>query len=68
MLKRLAREENKSMAELIRMAVDLLESRREKPSDEEARDRAKKAAGRFRSGLGDLSTRHDDYFAESIDP
>lgn len=25
------------------------------------------ACGRFRSGLGDVSARHDEYFADSID-
>jgi hypothetical protein len=68
LLKRLAREENRSMAELIRMAVDLLASQRKGLSDDELRDRAKKAAGQFRSGLGDVAAKHDDYFADSILP
>ena len=34
---------------------------------EERKRRAKAACGRFRSGLGDVSARHDDYFADTID-
>ncbi|MFA4965077.1 MAG: ribbon-helix-helix protein, CopG family [Thermoleophilia bacterium] len=34
---------------------------------EERRARAVAACGRFRSGLGDVSARHDEYFADSID-
>lgn len=68
LLKGLAREENVSVAEIIRRAVDQLEKRRSKRSDAEIRERAKKASGRFHSGLSDLSARHDDYFADSILP
>ena len=68
MLKRLAQEEGLSMAEIIRRAIDYFETRRTKLADAEIRERAKKAAGMFHSGLGDLSARHDDYFADSILP
>jgi len=68
LLKRMAREENASMAELIRRAVDLLEKRRTGRSDEEIRERAKAAIGRFHSDRTDVSRRHDDYFADSILP
>ena len=34
---------------------------------EERVRRAKAACGRFRSGLGDVAARHDDYFADSIE-
>ena len=66
LLKRMAREENASMAELIRRAVDLLEKRRTGRSAEEIRERAKAAIGRFHSGLSDLAEKHDEYFADSI--
>ena len=36
------------------------------PSLEERKARAKAACGRFRSGLSDISARHDEYFADSI--
>ena len=68
LLKRLAREENLSMAELIRRAVDYFEDRRESRSKEGLRERARKAAGRVRSGISDLSARHEDHFADSILP
>lgn len=67
-LKRVAREENISMAELIRRAIDYLESRRNVLSDRELRERAKDAAGRFSADVDDLAANHDKYFAESIEP
>jgi len=68
LLKRLAREEGLSMAEIIRQAIDYFEARRTRLSDAEIRDRAKKAVGMFQSDAGDVSLRHDDYFADSILP
>ena len=38
----------------------------ETPSNE-VWERALSAMGRFHSGLGDLSTNHDSYFAESVE-
>lgn len=66
LLKRLSRRENVSMAELIRRAVDLFEKERTATSSREIRERAKSVAGRFRSGVHDLSDRHDEHFVESI--
>jgi Ribbon-helix-helix protein, copG family len=61
-LKRLAAERHTSIAQLIRQAAaDLL---RESSGRAERRQRALAAAGRFRSGKKDLSSRHDDYLAE----
>ena len=67
-LKRLAKEEDISMAELIRRAIDYCESRRSESTDQQIRERAKNAAGQFRSDRGDVSLRHDEYFADSILP
>lgn len=67
-LQRVAREENISMAEVIRQAIDYLESRRTGLSDRELRERAKRAAGRFSADVEDLAANHDKYFAESIEP
>ena len=63
-LKRLAAERRTSVAELIRQAAEGL--LRESPAvgRRERKERALAAAGRFRSGKKDLSTRHDDYLAE----
>ncbi|MGI6662766.1 MAG: ribbon-helix-helix domain-containing protein [Bacillota bacterium] len=53
-----------SMAELIRRGIDqILEQKAGSLQGERVR-RAIQAAGRFRSGLHDVSTNHDKYLAE----
>lgn len=64
-LKDLSVQQNKSMAQLIREAIDTLLRSRHLPARDDLRRRAIQAAGRFRSGVPDLATRHDDYLAES---
>jgi hypothetical protein len=60
-LKRRAAERGVSMAELIRDAIDQALDR----EDEDARwERALSVMGKFRSGLSDISVRHDDYLSE----
>ena len=66
-LKRLAAAQGRSMADLIRSSVDALLSHPEANTDEVRRTRALGAAGRFRSGLGDLSTHHDRHLADVLD-
>lgn len=63
-LRSLAAERRVSVAELIRQAVEDLLRQSSTPSRAEMKQRALAAAGRFRSGEKDLSTRHDDYLAE----
>lgn len=67
-LKALAAAKGVSMAELIRQGVDLV--LKLNPTVEAGRGervrRAIEAAGRFRSGLSDLSTNHDKYLAEAL--
>ena len=65
-LKKIAREEGLSMAEVVRMAVDYLEHLRNRTPSDEAWDRARSIVGKFKSDVTDGSTRHDEYFAESI--
>jgi len=67
LLKQVSLTEGVSLAELIRRAVDRLleEYATEGPQNRRARMLA--AAGRFRSGLGDLAARHDHYFAEAAE-
>lgn len=66
-LKAMAAAEGVSMAELIRRGVDLV-LRSSGAVDREVRvRRAIAAAGRFRSGLGDLAARHDDYLVEAFE-
>lgn len=62
-LKRLSREQHKSVAAIMREAVDgLLDKGRDRHDDEVRR--AMSAAGAGRSGLGDLAEEHDAYLAE----
>ena len=64
-LKDMSATQNKSMAELIRQAIDILLRRSGEVDREERKRRAIAAAGRFHSGLGDFSTSHDDYLSEA---
>ena len=66
LLKKLAADHHTSMAEMIRQAVDLFAKAQGAGADKELRRRAMLAAGRFRSGVDDLSSRHDDYLAKAL--
>ncbi len=66
-LRELAVKREVSVSELVRQGVDAVLRSASGVSDEERRRRAMRAAGRFRSGLGDLSERHDDYLAEAFE-
>ncbi|HHW41608.1 MAG TPA: ribbon-helix-helix protein, CopG family [Syntrophomonadaceae bacterium] len=65
-LKRLSLKENISIAELIRRGVNEILLSAEGMEKEERINRAIAAAGRFRSGVKDLSSNHDIYFTEAI--
>ena len=66
-LRREAVQRHISIAAVVREAVDeRLAQPRPEPTLDERKARAKAACGRFRSGLGDVSARHDEYFADSI--
>jgi hypothetical protein len=57
-----------SVSSLVREAVDeRLAAGSTAPTRDELVRRAKAACGRFRSGLGDVAARHDDYFVDSIE-
>jgi hypothetical protein len=64
-LRRRSKRENVSVAELVRQAIDVF-TRTEPPSEEELRERAIRAAGRFASGVHDTSSLHDDALAEAF--
>ncbi len=64
-LRRLAAQRGVSIAAVVREAVDNLVAGRGLVSAESRRSRAEAAVGRFRSGCGDLSERHDEHFAEA---
>ncbi|MBE0502606.1 MAG: CopG family transcriptional regulator [Desulfuromonadales bacterium] len=63
-LKNLATQQHTSMAELIRRAIDMFTASTDTVSLQDHRQRALAAAGKFRSGHGDLSAKHDHYLAE----
>ena len=66
-LRRAAAQRHLSISAVVREAVDeRLDHPLAQPSLEERKARAKAACGRFRSGLSDISARHDEYFADSI--
>jgi len=65
-VKKIARARHLSVAELMRQAVDNLIKASTVIDVEERRKRAIDAAGRFRSGLRDLSTEHDKYLEEAF--
>jgi hypothetical protein len=52
------------LAEIVRRGLEMYLASGTQISQEERRRRAIEAVGRF-SGPGDLSERHDDYFAEA---
>ena len=66
-LKKLAGKRHASLASLIREGVDMVLESSGAVSDEERRRRALAAAGKFRSGKRDLSTKHDKYLDETFD-
>lgn len=65
-LEELARRRNMSVSELIYEGIDILLKSAPIPKTDERKQRALAVAGRFRSGLGDLSRRHDKYLADAL--
>lgn len=63
-LRRRAQQEDVSIAELVRRAIDAF-TRTGPPGARELRIRARRAAGRFASGVRDTSGRHDEALAEA---
>jgi hypothetical protein len=64
-IKALAAAQNKSVAEVIRQAVDIFLSSANAVDVEERKRRALAAAGRYHSGTGTLSTDHDSHLVEA---
>jgi len=65
LLRKRAAEQGISLAEMIRRGMDLYLRMTVTASDEERRQRALQAAGRFSSGRGDLAERHDKYLSKA---
>jgi len=63
LLKKMAAAEHKSMAEIIRHAIDYF-TKAKQPGVDQLRKRAMAATGCFRSGVNDLAVSHDSYLAE----
>lgn len=63
-LKRIARDEDVSVAELIRRSIDQFLQMRSDPSYEERSRRALEVIGIASSGRHDISENHDEYLAE----
>lgn len=55
-----------SISALVREAVDRHLPQSRQPTRDQLVQRSLAAIGRFRSGSGDVSARHDEYFADSI--
>jgi hypothetical protein len=64
-LKRLAKKQGVSVAEIIRRSVNDALKEASVQSDDELWDRAFKVVGIGKSGLHDVSERHDDYLTEA---
>ncbi len=64
-LKRIAGREQKSVAELIRQAIDQWLVLAEPLSIEERKQRALSIMGKYHSGLADVGVNHDKYLNES---
>ena len=63
----LAKQRHLSLADLIQEGIDHLLRSVGTPSKAERKEHALAIAGRFKSGLGDLARRHDDYVAEAFE-
>ncbi|MDO8836496.1 MAG: CopG family transcriptional regulator [Vicinamibacterales bacterium] len=66
-LKKLASTSGRSMADLVREGVEALLRDRRQPGRAELMERAARVFGTFRSGTGDLSTRHDEHFSDAVE-
>ena len=64
-LEALANQRDISVSALVQESIDQLLQSAPTSYTEEQRRKALAAAGRFKSGLGDLSKRHDAYLTEA---
>ena len=60
-LKKLAKKRQISLSNLVQEGINKVLRPEVNRSNAEMKQRALDVAGRFRSGLGDLSKRHDEY-------
>jgi len=64
-LRQLGAESGKSIAELVRLGVELFLAAQHRPGRREQVERARKIAGQFSSGIKDVSTHHDRHLSEA---
>jgi hypothetical protein len=64
-IKKVAMLRGISLAELVRQGVDLILERASGLSRDEVKKRAMALSGKFHSGQGNLSLKHDDHLAEA---
>jgi glutamate formiminotransferase len=65
-LRELSNSTGRSVAELVRLGVELYLSSQHRPSRKEQIDRALGVIGKFSSGANDVSVHHDRYLAEAF--
>lgn len=66
-LRTLSTRRRQPVAELIRISIDAFLMKEAGIGAESKRAKAKSAAGRFESGLADVSAEHDKYLAEAFE-
>jgi Arc/MetJ-type ribon-helix-helix transcriptional regulator len=66
-VREVARMRGVSVSCIVREGIELLLSEPRRPNRDELVRRSIEALGAFRSGTGDVSARHDDYFAEAAE-
>jgi hypothetical protein len=65
-LRREAEVQGVSQAEVVRRSLDSYLGRRRSPDPAQLRERARALIGAFAGEVGDVSRRHDDYYAASV--
>jgi hypothetical protein len=65
-LRELSAREGRSLADLVRTAVDALLHRRQAIGRDELKRRSLSALGRYRSGMTDVGSRHDAHLDEAF--
>jgi glutamate formiminotransferase len=65
-LRKIAAESGQSIAEIVRLGVELYLQSQERPNREAMRERALRSIGKFKSGLSDVGRNHDRYLAEDF--
>ena len=65
-LRQMAAESGKSIAELVRLGVELYLQSQHAPDQNTLRERALRSIGKFKSGLSDVGRNHDQYLAEDF--